>query len=413
MAWNIGANDVANAMGTSVGSRALTYLKAIIVAAIFEFAGALIVGGNVTSTIQSKVIDVEAFKFVEIDLMLGMMSALLASGIWLHYATMRGWPNSTTHTILGGIVGFGLVTGGFGLIKWPMIGKIVLSWVISPIAGGVVAWLVFLVILRRIIQQPDPRQAMMKVVPIIVFVFLFVIIISLFYKGLKNLSIDLPGMTVLLLATAVGLAGAGVTRLILPRAIKSGGLGHSRRPVERVFAVLQVMTACYMAFAHGANDVANAIGPLAAVANVAIGGIEALQQTVPIWVLLIGAVGIVSGLAMLGYKVMATVGHNITGIAPTRGFAAEFGAATTVLVCSKIGLPISTTHTLIGAVVGIGLLRGINSVNLKVISQVVMSWLTTIPAAAILCSLIYFILKGVYSLMVHWGWIAEIVINAN
>ena len=398
MAWNIGANDVANAMGTSVGSRALTYRNAIIVAGIFEFLGAVLVGSHVTSTIQSKILDIEFFRGHEMDLAIGMMAALVSSGIWLQFATWRGWPSSTTHAILGSLFGLGVVTGGFGIIKWHMMGNIVLSWIISPIVGGIIAYLMFMVILRGIIRQKDPRRALIRVVPPILFVFFAIITLSLFYKGLKNLDLHFTNSMIIAIAAGVGLIAAISGAIILPRTIEIDSGGHSRRQVEKVFTVLQVMTACYMAFAHGANDVANAIAPLSAVVTLLREGLDALSGAVPLWVLFLGATGIVSGLGTWGWKVMQTVGHNITGIAPTRGFAAEFGAATTVLLCSKMGLPVSTTHVLVGAVIGIGLLRGIQSVNMKVISTVVMSWFLTIPFAAILCAILFFIFKWIAGL---------------
>ncbi len=400
MAWNIGANDVANAMGTSVGSRSLTFVQAIFIAAIFEFLGVILVGGEVSSTIQGKVIDVTIFEGREIDLMLGMMSALLASGLWLSFATLQGLPNSTTHAIIGGLLGFGLIAGGVEIIKWSTIWNIALSWVISPIAGGVIAYLVFLFILRAIIRTPDPHKALVRMVPVILFVFFFILSLSLFYKGLKNLQIELNTPTVLIIGTAVGLIAALIGYIVLPRIVKLGGMGHSRRQVEKVFSTLQIMTACYMAFAHGANDVANAIGPLAAAVNIANDGIGGLTGEIPIWVLAIGGIGIVSGLAMLGYKVMATVGHSITGISPTRGFAAAFAAATTVLVCSKLGLPVSTTHVLVGAVIGIGLLRGLQSVNIAVVKQIFSSWLITVPLSAVLCIVIYFIFRTIWTVFI-------------
>jgi PiT family inorganic phosphate transporter len=398
MAWNIGANDVANAMGTSVGSRALTYRKAIIAAAVFEFAGALLVGGHVTSTIQGKVLEVTFFEGREIDLALGMMAALVSAGIWLQFATWRGWPASTTHSILGALFGLGLTTGGFGIIKWRMMSQIVLSWIISPVVGGIVAWLVFMLILRGIIRRPDPRRALVQVVPLLLFFFFFITTLNLLFKGLKNLDLQLSTYQVLAVALAAGLLAAGVGLVTVPHAVRTGAGGHSRRQVESIFSVLQVMTACYMAFAHGANDVANAIGPLSAVATILQQGVGALAGSVPLWVLLLGGSGIVSGLATWGWRVMQTVGHNITGIAPTRGFAAEFGAATTVLVCSKLGLPVSTTHTLVGAVVGIGLLRGMQSLNMRLVGQVFASWLITVPFTAALCAILYWILKWIWVL---------------
>jgi len=398
MAWNIGANDVANAMGTSVGSRALSYRRAILVAAIFEFAGAVLVGSHVTSTIQNKIIDVTFFEGREIDLALGMMAALLSAGAWLQFATWRGWPGSTTHSILGSVFGLGLVTGGFGIIKWHMVLNIVLSWIISPIAGGLIAWIVFLVILRGIIRQRDPRKALLRMVPPLLFVFFFVLTLNLFFKGLAHLNLTLTSLQITLTAVATGLIAAAVGAIILRRTVRGDAAGHSRRQVERVFSVLQIMTACYMAFAHGANDVANAVGPLSACIAVLHGGIASLAEEVPLWVLVLGGAGIVTGLATWGWKVMETIGHNITGIAPTRGFAAEFGAATTVLVCSKLGLPVSTTHTLVGAVVAIGLLRGIQSVNLRVVGTVIVSWLITVPLTAALCAVLYWILKWIWTI---------------
>jgi PiT family inorganic phosphate transporter len=400
MAWNIGANDVANAMGTSVGSRALTYRNAIIIAAIFEFLGAFLVGSHVTTTIQSKILDVGYFAEGDrgIDLALGMMAALVSAGIWLQFATWRGWPTSTTHSILGSLIGLGVVTGGFGIIKWDTLSNIVWSWIISPIVGGIIAYLMFLVILRGIIRRKDPRKALTQVVPPILFVFFFILTLNLFFKGLEHLNLHLTTWHIYGLAFIVGLIAMGIGFIAVPKAVSRNALGHSRRQVEGVFTVLQVMTACYMAFAHGANDVANAIGPLSAVVTIITQGVEALGEGVPLWVLLLGATGIVAGLATWGYKVMQTVGHNITGIAPTRGFSAEFGAATTVLVCSKLGLPVSTTHTLVGAVIGIGLLRGIQSVNLNVVKEVVLSWLITVPVSAVVCAVLYWAFKGIWLL---------------
>ncbi len=427
MAWNIGANDVANAMGTSVGSRALTYRQAIVVAAIFEFAGAFLVGSHVTNTIQSKILEVDHFLNYDegsIDLALGMMASLISAGIWLNFATWKGWPSSTTHSILGSLFGVGLLTGGFGIIHWDTMGNIALSWIISPVVGGLVAYVMFMIILRGIIRQKDPRKAMLRIVPPILFIFFTIITLSLFYKGLKHLHIDWEQNAVMILNTfgiqtgeisemkfnpgnvltlmisiGIGLVTAIAGRLILPGAISKNKLGHSRRSVEKVFTVLQIMTACYMAFAHGANDVANAIGPLSAVVTILdpMKGLAVLQdEGVPIWVLLLGGTGIVAGLAMWGYKVMQTVGHNITAISPTRGFAAEFGAATTVLVCSRMGLPVSTTHVLVGAVVGIGLLRGLSSINLKVLQQVFSSWIITVPFSAVLAAGLWWVFKMIW-----------------
>jgi PiT family inorganic phosphate transporter len=397
MAWNIGANDVANAMGTSVGSKALKYWQAIIVAAIFESLGCMLVGGNVTATIQGKILVVDYFKGKEIDLALGMMAALLASGVWLHFATWKGWPVSTTHAIIGALAGFGLVFGGPGIIHGKELARIVLSWIISPIAGGIMASLVFLVILRGIIRRRDPQAAMVQIVPILVFMYFFVVVVAVLFKGLSVIHFSPTPLQSYSLAAVTGLMGATVSFFLVRRVVKKGR-GHSRRRIERVFAVLQIMTACYMSFAHGANDVGNAIAPLSAVFITLREGIGSLGQQVSPVVLVIGAVGIIAGLATFGYKVMATIGGSITGVVPTRGFAAEFGAATVVLVCSKMGLPMSTSHTIVGAVVAIGLMRGLQAVNLKMCRDVFMGWMITVPVSAIIAAVLYWVMK--------WIWVA-------
>lgn len=400
MAWNIGANDVANAMGTSVGSKALPYKKAIFIAAIFEFAGALLVGSHVTSTIQSKILDVSFFTGHETDLALGMMAALVSAGAWLQFATWRGWPDSTTHSILGSLFGLGLVTGGFSIIKWKTVSHIVLSWIVSPLAGAVVAYLMFFVILRGIIRRRDPHRATIQVVPPILFVFFVVITLNFFFKGLGNIELTLTTSQIYGIAFGTGLLAMVLGYIFIPIQLNKPSSGHSRRQVEKIFSVLQIMTACYMAFAHGANDVANAIGPLSAVATVLHEGVAGLGKGVDLWVLLLGGTGIVAGLATFGWRVMKTIGKDITEISPSRGFSAEFGAATTVLVCSKLGLPVSTTHTLVGAVVGVGLLRGIRSVNVKVVRTVFLSWLITVPCSATVCAILYFFFKWIYSFFV-------------
>jgi len=395
MAWNIGANDVANAMGTSVGSKALKYWQAIIVAAIFEFLGCVLVGGAVTSTIQSKILVVDFFQGKEIDLALGMMAALLASGLWLNFATWKGWPVSTTHAIIGALAGFGIVFGGWEIIQGKEIFRIVMSWIISPIAGGIMAWLVFLLILRGIIRRRDPQAAMVQIVPILVFMYFFVVVTAVLYKGLTIIHFNPPPLQAYGIATATGLVGAVISIFLVKRVVKKRH-GHSRRRIERVFSTLQVMTACYMAFAHGANDVGNAIAPLSAVFIILRQGIGSLGQHVSPLVLIIGGVGIVAGLATFGYKVMATIGGSLTGVVPSRGFAAEFGAATVVLVCSKMGLPMSTSHTIVGAVVAIGLMRGLQSLNVKMCRDVFMGWIITVPASAIIAAILYWLMKWIW-----------------
>jgi inorganic phosphate transporter, PiT family len=398
MAWNIGANDVANAMGTSVGSKALTYWRAIFVAAIFEFLGCYLVGGQVASTIQGKILDVSFFQGREIDLALGMLSALLASGIFLNFATWRGWPVSTTHAIIGALAGFGVIIGGVHIVKWATLGRIVLSWVISPIAGGIMAWLVFLLILRGIIRRKDPQAAMVQIVPFLVFMYFFVVMSAVLFKGLSVIGFHPTTFQSYAIATSTGLLGAVVSFFLVRRVVKKHRGGHSRRRIERVFSTLQVMTACYMAFAHGANDVGNAIAPLSAVIVTLKDGIDGLGQQVSPWILGLGAAGIITGLATFGYRVMATIGGSITGVKPTRGFAAEFGAATVVLIASKMGIPMSTSHTIVGAVIAIGFLRGIHAVNTKMVKEVFTGWLITVPVSAIIAAILYWIFKWIWLL---------------
>lgn len=395
MAWNIGANDVANAMGTSVGSKALTLGGAVLVAAIFEFAGAFFVGGRVTSTISKGIIDLDAIAGRAPELAVGMVATLLAAALWLNIATRLGWPVSTTHSIVGAVVGIGLLLAGVAAIEWGVIGKIVASWVISPLTGALLAVGIYLLVVLPIYRSKQPGTQLRRVVPPVTGLVFFLLALSMLYKGLKNLHLDLQFGEALVISASVGVIAAGIAfALIRRRKLENGKTILARfKQTEPVFAVLQVITACYMAFAHGANDVANSIGPLAAVVNLTQTGELAATSAVPMWVLALGGAGIVIGLATYGHRVIATIGKKITTITPSRGFSAEFGCATTVLICSKLGLPISTTHTLVGAVVGVGLARGLSGLDLRIIRDIGMSWLATIPFTAVLTVLIYLLLK--------------------
>ncbi len=399
MAWTIGANDVANAMGTSVGSHAITLGQALAVAAVFEFAGAFLVGGHVTDTIRKGIL-VEARFAGDPDLfVVGMLSALLASAAWVTLATWKGMPVSTTHAIVGSVTGFGVLIGGVGAVQWGQIGSIVLSWVVSPLAGGILAYLTFLFIKRNILIAWNPARAARRVVPFLVFPVLFVLVLSVIYKGLQNLSLNLPLGKAVLIAAGAGLAGTIIAAVLLARLPKAR-LRRRRafEQVEGIFKWLQLLTACYVAFSHGANDVANAIGPFAGIVAVHQSGNLDLNLPVPLWVLALGGLGIVLGLATWGYKVIMTLGTRITRITPTRGFSAEFATATTVLACSKLGLPISTSHTIVGAVVGVGMARGIEAINTRVLGNIVTSWVVTIPVSALLTVAVFFLLKGVLGL---------------
>ncbi len=399
MAWGIGANDVANAMATSVGSGALTIGAAIVIAGIFEFLGAFLAGGEVTSTIRKGIIDTGLLADDPNKLVYGMLASLLAAAVWLTIASRFGWPVSTTHSIVGAIVGFAAVAIGVDAVKWGEVGSIAASWVISPILAGSMAFLLVLSVQRLIFNTSDPEKYARRYVPVYIFATAMVIGLVTFLKGLKHVGLDVSlGQGVgyaFVFAVAVGVIGFVVIRRMRfkPEATEYFRFAN----VERVFAILTIVTACAIAFAHGSNDVANAIGPVAAVISVVNTG-EVLQTAaVPPWVLLLGAIGIVVGLATYGYRVMATVGRNITALTPSRGFAAGLAAATTVALASATGIPISTTHTLVGGVLGVGLARGIGALDLGVIRTIFMSWIITLPAGAILSVIFYYILSGLLS----------------
>ena len=449
MAWNIGANDVANAMGTSVGSGALTFKRAVILAAILEFAGAFFVGSHVSDTVRKGIVDPMLFAGDPQAFVLGMLSALLAAGLWLQIASYFGWPVSTTHSIVGAIIGFGIVYGGLSAIHWNKVGTIAASWVISPLMSGTISFIIFQIVLHRVFYRPDPVKAVRRFTPYMVFVVLGIMTLVMVFKGLKHLKLDLSLPNALLVASGVGLIGAIISILFLRRyktdeeiedgrqeqeqyaaramhkalkhlsrarrsassdaksslddvikqttelsitSTKRANLGSDSsklRQVERIFIFLQILTACFVAFAHGANDVANAIGPLSAAVQTAQDAVVAAKAAVPMWALALGGIGIVIGLATYGWRVMETVGKKITELTPSRGFCAEFGAATTIVIASKLALPISTTHTLVGAVLGVGLARGIGALNLTTVRDIAISWVITIPAGAIMAILFY------------------------
>ena len=399
MAWGIGANDVANAMGTSVGARALTLWQAVLVACVFEFAGAYLAGGEVTSTIRKGIIDAGVMSDNPELLVYGMIASLLAAGIWLLIASYFGWPVSTTHSIVGAIVGFAAVGIGFDAVKWGKVGSIVASWVVSPVMAGTISFLLFTSVKRLILQTSDPFMSAKRYVPFYMFLAGFVVSMVTFLKGLKHVGLSFTASESiawsLVFALVISLLGTlMLQRIDNTKKEKNGAIFDG---VERIFAVLMVFTACAMAFAHGSNDVANAIGPLAAIVSVVQSGGEIVSKSIlPPWVLLIGASGIVIGLGTLGYRVMMTVGRAITELTPSRGFAAELAAAGTVVVASGTGLPISTTHTLVGAVLGVGLARGIGAINLGVVGKIILSWIVTLPVGAGLSILFFFALKGAF-----------------
>ncbi|KEI70051.1 inorganic phosphate transporter [Endozoicomonas elysicola] len=401
MAWGVGANDVANAMGTSVGSGALTVKQAILIAILLEFTGAYLAGGSVTETIRKGIIDPSMPLLVENPnlLVYGMLASLLAAGTWLLVATHYGWPVSTTHSIVGAIVGFAAVGISPDAVSWGKVATIVASWVVSPLMSGLFAFLIFVSVQKLILDTENPFRNAKRYMPLYMFLVGFMMSMVTLIKGLKHIGMPLDFTESLVLSLVIGLLIMFIGQMALSKIKEDVQADKSFHfsSVEKVFGVMMIFTACSMAFAHGSNDVANAVGPLAAVVSVVHSGGEIVgKSTVPAWVLLLGAVGIVVGLATWGYKVMATIGSHITELTPSRGFAAELAAASTVVMASGTGLPISTTHTLVGAVLGVGLARGIGALNLRVISTIFMSWLITLPAGALLAIVFFHCLKLIF-----------------
>jgi len=400
MAWGIGANDVANAMGTSVGSKAITFKQAVIIAAIFEFAGAVLAGGEVTQTIRKGIVDVSSIDQTPELLVFGMLASLLAAAIWLLVASSRGWPVSTTHSIVGAIIGFSAVGIGVDAVNWPKVGTIAASWVTSPLLAATIAFGVFVSMQRLIFNTDDPVVSAKKYVPLYIFLVGFIIAMLTMMKGLKHVGLHLSMTECLTIAVIIGGGLAVVGSVLIGRLHFEVGASESSpyNHMEKVFSVLMLFTAMAMAFAHGSNDVANAIGPVAAIVGIVQSGGDIVQSSpLPIWVMFLGGLGIVFGLATYGHKVMKTIGSGITELTPSRGFAATVAAAITVVLASNIGLPVSTTHTLVGAVLGVGLARGIAALNLRQIQTIFLSWIITLPAGALLSMIFFFILKGVFS----------------
>ncbi|MFT5789113.1 MAG: PiT family inorganic phosphate transporter [Shewanella sp.] len=400
MAWGIGANDVANAMGTSVGSNAITIKQAIIIAMIFEFAGAYLAGGEVTSTIRKGIIDSTFFMEQPELLVYGMIASLLAAGIWLIAASALGWPVSTTHSIVGAIVGFAAVGVSADAVEWGKVGGIVGSWVVTPAISGFIAFMIFQSVQKLIFNTENPLENAKRYVPFYMALAGFVMALVTIKKGLKHIGLHFDNLEAYSLAFAIA-ALVGIGGMIAIKRLKMDSKADRQTQfgnVEKVFAILMVVTACCMAFAHGSNDVANAIGPLAAVVSIVNSGGEISSKADLVWwILPLGAVGIVLGLAIFGKRVMQTIGKNITHLTPSRGFAAELAAASTVVIASGTGLPISTTQTLVGAVLGVGMARGIAAINIGVVRNIVVSWVVTLPAGAALSIMFFFMIKGVFS----------------
>jgi PiT family inorganic phosphate transporter len=403
MAWNIGANDVANSMAPAVGSNAITLKRAIILASICEFAGAVLVGGHVTDTVRKGIVDPNFLASIPgmqqgdaaTLFVIGMASALLAAALWLNISTWTGMPVSTTHSIVGAVAGFGIAAAGLDAVNWHKMGQIVASWFISPVAGGILGFIFFKLIVVTILGREKPTRAAIKITPYIVFFLVMVVTLATVYKGLKQLIKGLDWLTdthTLLFALALGLVSAVVSQILIRRYLQGMDtlpLSEQLEKVEEVFSPLVVISSCTVAFAHGSNDVANAIGPLAAVFDILQSGTVQMKVAVPTWILMLGGVGLVLGLITFGHRVLETVGKKITEITPSRGVAAGVAATLTVLVCTRMKLPVSTTHTLVGAVIGIGLARGIGGIDRGVAKKIFTSWIITVPAAGVVSIMLF------------------------
>ena len=388
MAWNIGANDVANSMASAVGAKAITIRQAVFIAGILNIVGAVFIGSHVTKTIRKGIVSTDILADPHVAL-IGALAALLAAALWVSFATWKSLPVSTTHSIVGAMIGFGIMAGGFSVINWGKLAAVVLSWVISPVFAMVIGYLMFKTIVKFILSKDDPFSQALKLAPYFISIALFVVILSFLFKTPlgKRLAIGTP--LALLVAVVLALILGFLAVKILRKYVKRTDSGGE----EEVFRKIQIGTSCYVALAQGANDVANAIGPLAVIYFlVKTGGVGA-NVPVPVFLLFFGGIGIACGIGMAGHRVMDTIGRKITTLTNTRGFSVDFAAATTVMVASKMGLPVSTTHAAVGGVMGVGLARGIEAVNFRIIIKIILYWVLTVPAAAITSMVIFKILQ--------------------
>ena len=453
MAWNIGANDVANAISTSVGSKAIPLKYALILAGLLEFFGAYFLGGRVSKRLQSGIVKPEIFADNYLIFVLGMLAALLSTSIWLNLASLFKLPVSTTHAIVGSVLGFGAIIGGLKAVNWPLVSYIAMSWIITPLISGVIAYLMFLWIQKKILFALSPVESTKKILPLLVFFSIFIFIFSFLTSHNGVLKINISFFLAFLYSSIIASIFSIISFLFVNRfkvnyckinyynphhlkyfektkkqllkinqSSKADVFTKTKKminemddiidtihektkvtennfeyfKIEKAFGFLQILSLCLVAFAHGTNDVANAIGPVAAIIRTLSLRSINFSATIPSWIILIGSIGIVFGLATWGWRVVETIGHNITTLTPTRGFSAEFGAATTILIASKLGLPISTTHALVGAVLGVGLAKGISALNLKTLKDIVLSWIITVPICAVSSIAVFYILKKIF-----------------
>ncbi|KPA09167.1 phosphate permease [Candidatus Magnetomorum sp. HK-1] len=388
MAWNIGANDVANSMASAVGAKAITIRQAVFIAGILNIVGAIFLGAHVTNTIRKGIVSTEILSDPNIALV-GALAALLSSALWVTFATWKSLPVSTTHSIVGSMIGFGIMAGGFSVINFGKLFAVIMSWIISPVFSLVLSFIMFKIIVKFILMKKNSYERAVKLAPIFIGMTVFIVVLSFLFKTPlgKTLKIGMP------LASLISLVISSVIGLIGAKLIAYFTNPSKSDATEMIFRKIQIGTSCYMALAQGANDVANAIGPLALIYFLVKTGTAGSQVPVPIFLLLFGGVGIAAGISMWGHRVMDTVGNKITTLTNTRGFSVDFAAASTVLIASKLGLPVSTTHAAVGGVIGVGLARGIDAVNFNVIGKVIVYWVITVPAAAVTSMVIFSFFK--------------------
>jgi PiT family inorganic phosphate transporter len=388
MAWNIGANDVANSMASAVGAKAITIRQSIFIAGILNIIGATFIGSHVTQTIRKGIVSTDILADPHLAL-IGALAALLAAALWVSFATWKSLPVSTTHSIVGAMIGFGIMAGGFSVINWGKLGAVVLSWVISPVFAMVIAFLMFKTIVQFILSRDDPFNQAFKLSPYFIGAAFFVIILSFIFKTPLGNTLAIGTPLALIIALILAIILGFVSLKLLRKFTRKTDLTGE----EEIFRKIQIGTSCYVALAQGANDVANAIGPLAVIYFLVKTGSVGAKVPVPIFLLFFGGIGIACGIGMAGHRVMDTIGRKITTLTNTRGFAVDFAAATTVLVASKMGLPVSTTHAAVGGVLGVGLARGMEAVNFRIIFEIIVYWILTVPAAALTSILIFKILQ--------------------
>ena len=387
MAWNIGANDVANSMASAVGAKAITVRQAVFIAGILNVVGAVFIGSHVTNTIRKGIVSTEILADPHIAL-IGALAALLSAALWVSFATWKSLPVSTTHSIVGAMIGFGIMAGGFSVIKWGKLAAVVLSWVISPVFSLVIAFVMFKFIVKIILSKKDSFAWALKLSPFFIGIAVFIVVLSFIFKTPLGKTLAPGNLTALLLALIVAIIFGFAGMKLLSRFIRERKDG-----AEAIFKRIQIGTSCYVALAQGANDVANAIGPLAVIYFIVKTGGVGAEVPVPVFLLLFGGIGIAFGISMAGARVMETVGKKITTLTNTRGFSVDFAAATTVLIASKMGLPVSTTHAAVGGVLGVGLARGIEAVNFRIIIKIMLYWVLTVPISAITSMIIFKILQ--------------------